>query len=243
MPNPPKKYPKSIRRKGALRSVAREHSEAASCQPPAYWNDVIDVHWGNLNYEVLQQVTAAPALGPGRSVVHGLRCTHAAARTTRRAPPPGAAPHPAAACCPRSWARASTARCSRAGTWPPMSGASSRSCAPSRSSGSKGRSKSFSSCRAAPTSSPCRRWCGTQVGGRSDSVGVAVLDSQRRGGVLTWQACAAGGCGGGAGALLAGRARRRGARCSPIHHRPAPVPRRHQDALLRVRPGGGAVAA
>jgi casein kinase II subunit alpha len=54
---PPKKYPKSTRRKGALRSVARSYAEAAAQQPALYWNDVCSIEWGNQEkYEVLQQL-------------------------------------------------------------------------------------------------------------------------------------------------------------------------------------------
>eukprot|EP00882_Tetradesmus_deserticola_P028749 GHRQ01032033.1.p1 GENE.GHRQ01032033.1~~GHRQ01032033.1.p1 ORF type:complete len:224 (+),score=71.81 GHRQ01032033.1:138-809(+) len=54
---PVKKYPKSTRRKGALRSVARCYAEAAAQQPALYWNDVCSIEWGNQEkYEVLQQL-------------------------------------------------------------------------------------------------------------------------------------------------------------------------------------------
>lgn len=54
---PAKKYPKSVRKKGALRSIAREHAEAASLQPTSYWNDVCDIQWGDQSkYEVMQQL-------------------------------------------------------------------------------------------------------------------------------------------------------------------------------------------
>lgn len=54
---PPKKYPKSTRRKGALRTVARAYAEAAAQQPANYWNDVCNIDWGNQEkYEVLQQL-------------------------------------------------------------------------------------------------------------------------------------------------------------------------------------------
>jgi casein kinase II subunit alpha len=54
---PPKKYPKSIRKKNALRTVARTYADAAQQQPKEYWNDVCNIDWGNQDkYEVLQQL-------------------------------------------------------------------------------------------------------------------------------------------------------------------------------------------
>jgi hypothetical protein len=50
---PPKKYPKSLRKKGALRTVARCHADTASVQPKEYWNDVCPIEWGAMEkYEV-----------------------------------------------------------------------------------------------------------------------------------------------------------------------------------------------
>lgn len=54
---PPKKYPKSLRKKTALRTVARTYADAAQQQPKEYWNDVCNIEWGNQDkYEVLQQL-------------------------------------------------------------------------------------------------------------------------------------------------------------------------------------------
>lgn len=54
---PPKKYPKSQRKKNALRTVARTYADAAQQQPKEYWNDVCSIEWGNQDkYEVLQQL-------------------------------------------------------------------------------------------------------------------------------------------------------------------------------------------
>lgn len=54
---PPKKYPKSLRKKSALRTVARTYADAAQQQPKEYWNDVCNIDWGNQDkYEVLQQL-------------------------------------------------------------------------------------------------------------------------------------------------------------------------------------------
>jgi len=54
---PPKKYPKSLRKKNALRTVARTYADAAQQQPKEYWNDVCNIEWGNQDkYEVLQQL-------------------------------------------------------------------------------------------------------------------------------------------------------------------------------------------
>ena len=54
---PPKKYPKSLRKKGALRTVARCYAERAASQPKEYWNDAVAVEWGAMErYEVLQQL-------------------------------------------------------------------------------------------------------------------------------------------------------------------------------------------
>lgn len=54
---PPKKYPRSIRKKGAVRTVARSYTEAAQQQPKEYWNDVCNIDWGSQDkYEVLQQL-------------------------------------------------------------------------------------------------------------------------------------------------------------------------------------------
>lgn len=54
---PPKKYPKSQRKKTALRTVARSYADAAQQQPKEYWNDVCSIEWGNQDkYEVLQQL-------------------------------------------------------------------------------------------------------------------------------------------------------------------------------------------
>lgn len=50
---PPKKYPKSLRKKGAMRSVARAHADYAAMQPKEYWNDWCPIEWGELeDYEV-----------------------------------------------------------------------------------------------------------------------------------------------------------------------------------------------
>ncbi|KAI8465873.1 MAG: kinase-like domain-containing protein [Monoraphidium minutum] len=54
---PPKKYPKSLRRKGALRTVARCYADVAAMQPRDYWNDACPIEWGAMEkYEVLQQL-------------------------------------------------------------------------------------------------------------------------------------------------------------------------------------------
>eukprot|EP00878_Enallax_costatus_P010839 GHUV01011319.1.p2 GENE.GHUV01011319.1~~GHUV01011319.1.p2 ORF type:complete len:197 (+),score=47.18 GHUV01011319.1:282-872(+) len=54
---PPKKYPRSIRKKNALRTIARTYSDAAQQQPKEYWNDVCHIEWGDQDkYEVLQQL-------------------------------------------------------------------------------------------------------------------------------------------------------------------------------------------
>lgn len=54
---PPKKYPKSLRRKGALRTVARCYPDVAAMQPKEYWNDACPIEWGAMDkYEVLQQL-------------------------------------------------------------------------------------------------------------------------------------------------------------------------------------------
>eukprot|EP00877_Chromochloris_zofingiensis_P009371 jgi/Chrzof1/4688/Cz14g22250.t1 len=54
---PPKKYPKSVRKKGCLRTTARVYPDAAQQQPKDYWNDVCAIDWGNQDqYEVLQQL-------------------------------------------------------------------------------------------------------------------------------------------------------------------------------------------
>ncbi|GBF88823.1 casein kinase II alpha subunit [Raphidocelis subcapitata] len=54
---PPKKYPKSLRKKGALRTVARCYADVAAGQPKEYWNDACTVEWGAMEqYEVLQQL-------------------------------------------------------------------------------------------------------------------------------------------------------------------------------------------
>ena len=54
---PPKKYPKSIRKKGALRTAARQYADAAQSKPRDYWNDCCVINWGNQEaYEVLGQL-------------------------------------------------------------------------------------------------------------------------------------------------------------------------------------------
>jgi serine/threonine protein kinase len=54
---PPKKYPKSLRKKGALRTVARCYAETATMQPKEYWNDVCPIEWGVMEkYEVMHQL-------------------------------------------------------------------------------------------------------------------------------------------------------------------------------------------
>lgn len=50
---PPKKYPKSTRKRGFPRSVARQHAEVNIVQPKHYWDDTLQVTWGDLeHYEV-----------------------------------------------------------------------------------------------------------------------------------------------------------------------------------------------
>ncbi|EFJ42564.1 hypothetical protein VOLCADRAFT_83608 [Volvox carteri f. nagariensis] len=54
---PPKRYPKSNRRKDGLRLVAREHATALLCKPAAYYDDSLNVSWGNQDqYEVTRQL-------------------------------------------------------------------------------------------------------------------------------------------------------------------------------------------
>lgn len=54
---PPKKYPKSVRRKDALRTIAREHAYVTSTKPRSYWDDSCHVIWGSQDhYDVLEQV-------------------------------------------------------------------------------------------------------------------------------------------------------------------------------------------
>lgn len=54
---PPKKYPRSARKKGAYHSVAREYVDAAQRQPREYWNDQLNIEWGEQDkYEVMGQL-------------------------------------------------------------------------------------------------------------------------------------------------------------------------------------------
>lgn len=54
---PPKKYPKSVRRKDALRVVARLHAGVNLKRPNEYWDDTLTVTWGQQDkYEVIEQV-------------------------------------------------------------------------------------------------------------------------------------------------------------------------------------------
>lgn len=72
---PPKKYPKSLRKKGALRTVARCYADVAALQPKEYWNDICPIEWGMMEkYEVLQQ------LGKGKygEVFEGIDLDHEA---------------------------------------------------------------------------------------------------------------------------------------------------------------------
>jgi len=74
---PPKKYPKSIRKRSALRTVARTYADAAQQQPKEYWNDVCNIDWGNQDkYEVLQQLGKGKygEVFEGLSVDSGQRC-------------------------------------------------------------------------------------------------------------------------------------------------------------------------
>lgn len=52
-----KKYPRSVRRRDALRLVARQHAGANLKKPKEYWDDTLNVAWGNQdNYEVLKPI-------------------------------------------------------------------------------------------------------------------------------------------------------------------------------------------
>jgi casein kinase II subunit alpha len=53
-----KKYPRSSRRKGALRTVARAYADVNLKQPKGYWDDSLeDVHWSGLDgLEVTKQL-------------------------------------------------------------------------------------------------------------------------------------------------------------------------------------------
>mmetsp|Transcript_38095 Transcript_38095/g.84870 ORF Transcript_38095/g.84870 Transcript_38095/m.84870 type:complete len:383 (-) Transcript_38095:1448-2596(-) len=54
---PPKKYPRSTRKKDALRVVARAYSGVNLKKPKEYWDDSLQIDWGSLdNYEVLKQL-------------------------------------------------------------------------------------------------------------------------------------------------------------------------------------------
>lgn len=54
---PPKKYPRSVRRKDARRYASRVYSDVISRQPREYWDDAVTLNWGNQDdYEVIRQV-------------------------------------------------------------------------------------------------------------------------------------------------------------------------------------------
>lgn len=54
---PPKKYPRSVRRKDARRFVSRVYSDVVPQQPKDYWDDSLSVKWGSQDdYEVVRQV-------------------------------------------------------------------------------------------------------------------------------------------------------------------------------------------
>ncbi|PNH10954.1 Casein kinase II subunit alpha [Tetrabaena socialis] len=54
---PPKRYPKSSRRKDSLRVVARDHATALLRKPTAYYDDTLNVTWGSQDqYEVFRQL-------------------------------------------------------------------------------------------------------------------------------------------------------------------------------------------
>ncbi|KAG2486550.1 hypothetical protein HYH03_014851 [Edaphochlamys debaryana] len=54
---PQKRYPKSSRRKDALRLVAREHASVLLRKPAVYFDDTLNVTWGNQDsYEVIKQL-------------------------------------------------------------------------------------------------------------------------------------------------------------------------------------------
>lgn len=54
---PPKRYPKSNRRKDGLRLVARDHATALLKKPAAYYDDSLNVTWGSQDqYEVIKQL-------------------------------------------------------------------------------------------------------------------------------------------------------------------------------------------
>lgn len=54
---PPKKYPKSSRKKDALRLVARQYATVNLKKPREYWDDTATVTWGSQDkYEVLRQL-------------------------------------------------------------------------------------------------------------------------------------------------------------------------------------------
>lgn len=69
---PPKKYPKSTRKKGARRTASRVYADVTHSQAPAYSDDSCEITWGELDkYDVLRQ------LGKGKygEVFEGLNLT------------------------------------------------------------------------------------------------------------------------------------------------------------------------
>lgn len=54
---PPKKYPKSARRKDAMRVVSRVYASANLQRPKEYWDDSLKIEWGGLeNFQVIKQL-------------------------------------------------------------------------------------------------------------------------------------------------------------------------------------------